>query len=152
MTKSASQTIAPPGQRIGFLIYRAGVLVARAYEARMRPLGFAPAEIGLMTYLASHGTDHVRAVARSIGVSPQTVVNLTRGLEQRGFVARAPSPSDQRTVLLTLTVEGRAALEEADTAAQAFDAEVAAVLGPVGAQAVGDGLRTLLSAPPWDAE
>ena len=136
-----------PMDRIGFLIYRAGLLVSRAYEERMRPLGFSPGEVGLMTYLASYGAAHVRAVSRSIGVSPQTVVNLTRSLENRGLVKRESSPSDQRAVLVELTPKGRAGLAQADAVAAAFDTEIADTVGPSAAAAIMQGLTSILSAP-----
>ena len=99
---TAEMPVGPLAERLGFLLYRVGILVSRTYEARMRPLGFAPAEVGLMTYLAGRGPDHVRAVSRAIGVSPQTVVNLARSLESRGLMRRDASPSDQRAVLVSL--------------------------------------------------
>lgn len=137
--------ITPSTQRLGFLLYRVGLMVSRVYEARMRPLGFAPAEVGLLTYLASEGADHVRAIARSLGVSPQTVVNLTRSLEKRGLVSREASSSDQRAITVRLTQPGRRALARADALAKELDAELAETVGFASVNGMMQGLSALLA-------
>ncbi len=135
--------ITRPDTRIGFLLYRAGVLVGEAYADRVRPLGLAPAEIGILTQLATGGDAHVRGLARALGVSPQTVVNLTLKLEARGLVTRDAVPADQRAVGIALTPDGRAALARAEAVARDFDARIGAQLGPA-TPAVIRALRALI--------
>lgn len=144
--------ITPSTQRLGFLLYRVGLMVSRVYEVRMRPLGFAPAEVGLLTYLASEGADHVRAIARSLGVSPQTVVNLTRSLENRGLVSREASSSDQRAIMVGLTQAGRRALARADVLAKELDTELAQIVGPASVGGMMQGLSALLASAGKTAE
>jgi hypothetical protein len=36
-------------QRLGFLIYRAGLAVSRGYERALKPLGVMPVEAGVLT-------------------------------------------------------------------------------------------------------
>ena len=119
----------PPEARLAFLIYRSGVSITRRMEAALKPLGLSPGEVGLMTYLATKNCDHVRAAGRALGVSPQTIVNLARTLENRSLLRRAPSPDDARTIKLTLTADGQRALVVADGYARALDAKVAAMAG-----------------------
>ncbi len=128
MARPTETSLAAPEERIGFLLYRAGLAVAQAYEARMRPSGFTPAEVGVLTHLASHGAGHIREVGRSLGVSPQTVINLARGLAAKGMVLRTGSPADRRTVILNITDNGRAALLRADEIARRFDDAIENVL------------------------
>jgi long-chain acyl-CoA synthetase len=52
------------------------------------------------------------------------------GLVARGLVHRVPRLDDRRRVTLTLTAEGVRVLAEADAAADARVAEIAATLGP----------------------
>ncbi len=135
--------MAAPEQRIGFLLYRAGLAVAQAYEARMRPSGFTPGEVGVLTHLASHGAGHIREIGRALGVSPQTVINLARGLEAKEMVLRTGSSADRRTVILNITATGRAALLRADEIARRFDKAIENLLGK-DAHTTSSALRKLL--------
>ena len=135
-----------PEQRIGFLIYRAGLAVAQVYEQMMRPAGFTPGEVGVLTQLDSHGASHIRQIARALGVSPQTVVNLARSLTAKDMVSRTGATSDRRTVILDITDQGREALSQADRIACRLD-DTIAELASGDAASVVRALRTLLSEP-----
>lgn len=54
-------------------------------------------------------------VARKLMVTPAVVTGLIDRLERRGYVRRINSTGDRRRVLLSLTDEGRAAAESAQT-------------------------------------
>jgi DNA-binding MarR family transcriptional regulator len=58
-------------------------------------------------------------MARRAGVTPQAMAEFVRYLEERGYVERAPDPSDGRARLVRLTPLGR---EAADAAHVVFDA------------------------------
>lgn len=135
----------PPSERIGFLLYRAGLAVGREYERTISGLGFSPTEVGLMTHVAAHGPDHVRSIARVLGVSAQTVLNQARGLEQSGLLVRTEAPSDRRLVVLELTDEGRRALSNIDVAANTFDVAIAGLLGETDVSGMAAALRRLLA-------
>ncbi len=143
---TGAPSIPDPQDRVGFLIYRAGLHVARAYEERMRPAGFAPVEVGVLTLLASRGALHVRAVGRALGVSRQTAVNVTRDLERRGLVTRETPPEDRRALVVAIAPAGRDALARAEAIAQGYDAELAAAIGAELAADVAAGLRRVLAA------
>ena len=143
MARRTGSSVAAPEERIGFLLYRAGLAVAQAYEAQMRPSGFTPGEVGVLTHLASHGAGHIREVGRSLGVSPQTVINLARGLEAKGMLLRTGSSADRRTVILEVTEVGRNALLRADEIACRFDRAIERVVGK-DAQSTSRALRRLL--------
>ena len=76
------------------------------------------------------------ALAKKRRVSPQSMSELVQVLVERGWVARAPDPSDRRQSLLQLTEHGRIHYERADAQtlqrlapliAQLSDDEIAAV-------------------------
>lgn len=51
-------------------------------------------------------------VARTMGLEQSTASRLISGLVSDGLVTRTPNPNDRRSVLLALSTEGCAALEE----------------------------------------
>lgn len=57
-----------------------------------------------------------------------TMVQTVDSLEERGFVVREPNPRDRRERLLTLTAEGRRALQRADRIVARFEDEFLAPL------------------------
>ena len=54
------------------------------------------------------------ALAKKRRVSPQSMSELVQVLVERGWIARAPDPSDRRQSLLQLTESGRTHYERAD--------------------------------------
>ena len=87
------------------------------------PLSLAEARI---LYEVAHRESPTAAeLGRDLRLDAGYLSRLVRGLEQRGFIERAPSPTDGRQSLLRLTREGRSTFSELDARASN---EVAAVL------------------------
>ncbi len=80
--------------------------------------------------LLNEGSDVASALAERLAVRPPSVTSVVDGLVARGLVDRVPRQDDRRRVTLTLTAEGVRLLAEADAAADARVAEIAASLGP----------------------
>ena len=64
-------------------------------------------------------------LARFLGLDKSSVTGLVDRAERRGLVARVPSATDRRAVLVSLTEEGRSFVSQA---AAAFEADVSALL------------------------
>ena len=64
-------------------------------------------------------------LARFLGLDKSSVTGLVDRAERRGLVARVPSTTDRRAVLVSLTDEGRSFVSQA---AAAFEADVSALL------------------------
>jgi DNA-binding MarR family transcriptional regulator len=64
-------------------------------------------------------------LAAFLGLDKSSVTGLVDRAERRGLVARVPSPADRRSVLVTLTDEGRALAARVQAA---FEADVTAML------------------------
>jgi DNA-binding MarR family transcriptional regulator len=64
-------------------------------------------------------------LARFLGLDKSSVTGLVDRAERRGLVARVPSATDRRAVLVSLTGEGRSFVSQA---AAAFEADVSALL------------------------
>jgi DNA-binding MarR family transcriptional regulator/GNAT superfamily N-acetyltransferase len=86
------------------------------------------AEVRMLYELAHRDSPTAAELGRDLRLDAGYVSRLVRGLEQRGFIERAPSPADGRQTLLRLTRDGRATFDDLD--ARASD-EVAAVLAPL---------------------
>jgi hypothetical protein len=64
-------------------------------------------------------------LARFLGLDKSSVTGLVDRAERRGLVARVPSTTDRRAVLVSLTDKGRALVSQA---AAAFEADVSSLL------------------------
>jgi DNA-binding MarR family transcriptional regulator len=129
---SSERPLLPGGgndQRLGFLIYRAGLAVSRGYERALKPLGVMPVEAGVLTALRHGGPNHVRGLARALGVGRQTIVNVTRALEERTWIERSASEEDARLAVFTIAPAGRQKLNAIEKLASAFDAKLREVVG-----------------------
>lgn len=86
---------------------------------------------GLFVISALVGRDGV-AVGRfveTLGISKQAVGQLGETLAQRGYLTRAPNPTDRRQSIVSLTPKGREVADRLAAAREAMDAALAAVVG-----------------------
>ena len=70
-------------------------------------------------------TPTMNELARFLGLDKSSVTGLVDRAERRGLVARVPSATDRRAVLVSLTDEGQSFVSQA---AAAFEADVTALL------------------------
>lgn len=82
---------------------------APARQAGDEPLTFS--QFALLQPLASAHGARVSDLASDAGVSPSTATRILDALERRAIVRRARSPEDRRGVTVTLTDDGRRALD-----------------------------------------
>ncbi len=101
--------------------------IARQYQARF---GLKIPEWRLMAVLGQSGLDGTRTaltqrdlVAATI-MDKVTVSRATAALVERGLIGRAPSESDGRSHLLTLTAAGRSLYAEIAPVALAMEGEI----------------------------
>lgn len=118
------------GQRLGFLVYRAGLAVSRGYERALKPIGIMPVEAGVLGSLGYSGPNHVRGLARQLGVGRQTIVNVTRSLELRQWITRMLSEQDARLVVFRIEPQGQTLLAAVEKIAKAFDSKLGEIVGP----------------------
>jgi DNA-binding MarR family transcriptional regulator len=140
--------ISPPAPeaRVGFLIYRAGLAVARGYERALAPLGMTPAEAGVLSALAYSGPAHVRELARRLGIGRQSAVNVTKALLAQGQIARIDGGADARLVVYGITPKGQERLAASEGTIGAFDRAVSEILGPDIVPTVSASLHRLVTA------
>ncbi|HKW55120.1 MAG TPA: MarR family transcriptional regulator, partial [Stellaceae bacterium] len=91
-------------------------------EERLLRSPFSLAEARIVYELGQRATATATELARELSLDAGYLSRLLGGLEERGIVVRAPSPSDGRQSLLSLTAAGRQAFA-------ALDARSAAQIG-----------------------
>jgi DNA-binding MarR family transcriptional regulator len=94
--------------------------VHRTLKQRVREHGgskdLTPSQISVLVRLEKDGAATVSSLARAEGMRPQSMSEIVAPLQEAGFVAGSPDPTDGRQTLMSLTPkclkwiqEGRAA-------------------------------------------
>lgn len=99
---------------------RASRAITQLYDDALASSGLRTTQFGVLRTLARHPSMTISALAAEMLLDRTALSRNLDPLAARGLVAIAPG-ADQRTRQLTLTVEGRAALDDAEpkwTAAQ----------------------------------
>ncbi|MDQ6642387.1 MAG: MarR family transcriptional regulator [Actinomycetota bacterium] len=98
----APDTPEPLRESIGFLMTRAQFWMHRDFMAALEPLGIEPRHFGALTVLRAVGPVPQAELARCLGVSAASVVQMVDELEHRGLVERRRLETDRRTQVLHL--------------------------------------------------
>jgi DNA-binding MarR family transcriptional regulator len=134
-------------QRLGFMIYRAGLAIARGYERILNPINVMPTESGVLGSLCYIGPNHVRGLARQLGVGRQTIVNVTKSLEDKGWIKRSASPDDARLVIFSISQSGRKKMLDIEALSSEFDAKLRQIVGKSNELTMIDHLKAVVSSP-----
>lgn len=101
----------PPDLRdsIGFLVTRGKQRLHREFSAALAPLDLEPRHFGALVALGELGVVPQTELARALGMSGASVVQIVDDLEDRGLLERRRDPADRRTHRLHLLPAARAA-------------------------------------------
>lgn len=69
-------------------------------------------ELGVLMFLVWHGASVPSVLAEKLNVTTSRIANTLKPLERKGYVRRDVNPDDRRSVIVTITPEGRAFGEE----------------------------------------
>jgi len=115
MARDVWDPMATPGHYIS----RIALGLARVGDARLRDLGFATAQLPVLTALKEGARLSQTELARWAKVEQPTMAQLLSRMERDGLIRREPDPADRRSSLISLTEEtlaklpaGRAILEQ----------------------------------------
>jgi MarR family transcriptional regulator, transcriptional regulator for hemolysin len=97
----------------GHYISRIARAFARISDARLRELGFATAQLPVLTALGDGARLSQAELTRWAKVEQPTMAQLLGRMERDGIIRRAPDPKDRRSSLVALTDEARAKLPAA---------------------------------------
>ena len=90
-------------------LFELAVLLNGAIDRGLAEGGLTRARAELIWRLAQHGAMTQRELSEALRCSPRNVTSLVDALEEDGFVARRPHPTDRRATLVELTERGGAA-------------------------------------------
>jgi DNA-binding MarR family transcriptional regulator len=95
-------------EQVCFALAVASRSVVASYRSVLEPLGLTHPQYLAMLALWQHGPLSVKTLGELLHLEPATVSPLVKRLEQTGYVTRTRSSTDERSIDVTLTAEGRA--------------------------------------------
>ena len=95
----------PLRESIGFLITRIHTRMHREFMTALEPLRIEPRDFGALTALQVMGPVSQAELARHLGVSGASMVQIVDDLEKRGLLERRRLATDRRTQVLHLMPE-----------------------------------------------
>ena len=114
----------------GHLIRRLSQQSNQVFQDEMKRIGadVTSVQFASMQAIELHGEMEQSQIAQSIHYDKATIGGVIDRLEKRGWVERKANPKDRRAKLVTLTREGRKALEEITPVVNALQDQVVANL------------------------
>jgi DNA-binding MarR family transcriptional regulator len=107
-----------------YLVKRVELAVRSCMEVALAEFDLTPAQLLMLFRLRDHAELSSAALARDIGVRPQSMIGLVRPLERKGFLEREPSPRHQRVLHMRLTPQGKKLVANALRAAARIEGEL----------------------------
>ncbi len=101
-------------RQVCFALSVASRSVVALYRPLLEPMGLTHPQYLVMLALWQHAPLSVRDLSRLLQLDPGTLSPLLKRLESIGYVDRQRDPSDERSLALTLTAQGRALRAEAE--------------------------------------
>ncbi|MCF8603725.1 MarR family winged helix-turn-helix transcriptional regulator [Gordonia sp. HY442] len=131
------------GSSVSFLLSQVGAHVAQDFAVRIAEFGLSPREFAVLTGIDKVGPRTHQSIASSLGMHRNNVTALVDGLIAAGLVQRADNPADRRSVLVSLTDEGRKHLTRASAVPRDLDALIREAIGSAPLAELGTHLREL---------
>lgn len=126
MDKSDNET-SPPGEQnrlilerqLCFALYSASQAMTRLYRPMLKPMGLTYPQYLVMMVLWQEDDITLSTMGERLLLDSGTLTPLLKRLERDGFVQRQRDSNDERKVRITLTSEGRALRNRAQSVPQA---------------------------------
>jgi DNA-binding MarR family transcriptional regulator len=114
---------------VAFFLRSAHDAASQAFAQRSADLGAAPGEYATLTIIAENAGITQGQVSAATGRHMSTLTPILRRLEERGWIARTPVPTDRRTSALALTAAGERRLRELALLAADHERELDRIIG-----------------------
>lgn len=95
--------------------------VGKELDRELRHTGITKSQFGVLQALVHLTQASSAALARTVFVTPQAMVNIVSELERKGFIKRRASPASARVIEAAVTPAGRAVFEEGSKAIRNVD-------------------------------
>lgn len=110
--------------RFTYLVGRIDRGIRRGFEDQLKAFGLSIPEYTALSVLQRRpGLSNAQLARRSL-ITPQSMIDVVSGLEQRGLVVRKAKASHARVLATRLTPAGRRLLAKADGAVQHFEEDL----------------------------
>ncbi|WP_236025253.1 MarR family winged helix-turn-helix transcriptional regulator [Arenibaculum pallidiluteum] len=97
---------------IGYNLRKAQIAVFQNFQAAVAPYDITPGQFGVLILIRENTGLSQSELGTAVGIDRSTMVAVIDRLEGRGWVVRAPSPSDRRSYALELSPEGERLVDE----------------------------------------
>jgi DNA-binding MarR family transcriptional regulator len=111
-------------------IHKATRQISIYLEESCTDLDLSTTEGHMLSYLRSYSPAPVSELHRVFGIKRSTLTSMLDRLETRGWIERAQSRRDRRSILVVLTGGGRERAERVQATIEELEARVNAALGP----------------------
>ena len=91
-----------------FPLYLCSKEMTRRYQPLLDKLDLSYTQYVVMMYFWEMGGGSAKDVSRALLLDPSTLTPILRKLEQKGYLARARDPKDERSLSIRLTEAGLA--------------------------------------------
>jgi len=110
------------GARLSYLLRQAQVALSQQLAEILQEFGLTPSQYMVLSIIKEHKTGiFSAALARRLGVAPQSSNEIIAGLERSELVRRAEDADNRRVLRLGLTPKGSALLAKCDRRVDRFE-------------------------------
>jgi len=113
-------------EQVGFLLRRAHQRHVAIFAAAIPDL--TPPQFAALAKLGEMGTCSQNQLGQLVAMDAATIKGVVDRLKARGFVSLAPDETDRRRLVVSLTQEGRAAVDDLTSKAAQISADTVAPL------------------------
>jgi DNA-binding MarR family transcriptional regulator len=113
-----------PHLRLSYVVARLDRALRVRIGAAVAPHGLTVAQYTVLSILRDRPGLSNAQLARRSYVTPQSMGQIIRALQEAGLIERRPDPGNQRTLRTAITAKGRHVLVKCDAAVAAMEAEM----------------------------
>ena len=103
------------GSQLCFPLYAAARKIVNLYTPHLKPLGITYTQYIMFLVLWEEEEITVGELCKRLMLDTGTVTPMLKNTEKQGLIKKTRSKEDERVVLVTLTEEGRALYEKAES-------------------------------------
>jgi DNA-binding MarR family transcriptional regulator len=128
-TRRKNINFGPLADRIGFVMRRAQLLIAREFNVMLQTLDLNTGQFMILTLVAHNPGLKQTEVSAALWIKRSNMVSQLRELERRGLVRRLPACNDRRSYALHLSPSGIELLQNMTRVSREHDRRMTNILG-----------------------
>jgi DNA-binding MarR family transcriptional regulator len=116
---------------LSYLLRQAQLANYQQLDAVMQAFGLTPSQYIVLSVVQDHREGvFSAALARRLGITPQSSHEIVAGLEHRGLIRRVEDPAYRRAMRVSLTAKGSTLLARCNKEVEGFEAQFFGALSP----------------------